>query len=93
LILAFAFDTRSDEPPYAIIPILESALPEAALRTKAAARVGAEEDDIGIETVGGEDADVLIGNLAPAGQVLDLSALAWDSEAEELFYAYKDDDI
>ena len=93
MILTFAFDTRLDEPPYPIVPILESSRSEGSLREISAARLGCEQDDIGIETVGGEDADVLIGNLAPAGQVLDLSALAWDSEAEELFYAYKDDDI
>jgi len=93
LILAFAFDTRSDEPPYAIIPILESALPEAKLKTMAAARLGCEEDDIGIETVGAEDASVLIGNEAPAGQVLDLAMLTWNPEEEELSYAYKDDEV
>jgi hypothetical protein len=93
MILAFAFDTRKDEPPYSIVPILESSRSEASLREVAAARLGCEQDDIGIETVGGEDADVLIGNLAPAGQVLDLAVLAWDDIEEELTYEYKAEPI
>jgi hypothetical protein len=90
MILPFAFHTAT-EAPHPVAPILESTISEGNLLWRAADFFGCSRDEIGIETLGDEDASLLIGNAAPAGQVLDLSSLVWNPEEEELTYAYKDE--
>jgi hypothetical protein len=89
--IVFAYDKRYGSP-YPVIPKIESGFTGKDKDLDSIVKLReCKSEDIGIDYVDGEDADLLIGNQAPFRQVLDLAKITWDVEKRVLEVSYIED--